>query len=68
MSKEFSETVMARIAVDHPFTQALLVETQQELVQAYEALKMAREGLRLWKMDISFIDEIVGPDSPTIQI
>jgi hypothetical protein len=62
MTRKFSDTVIARIAVDHPFTQALLVETQQELNQAHDALKMARQGLRVWKMDTSFIDAIIGPE------
>jgi len=62
MSRKFSDTVTARIASDHPFTRALLAETQQDLDQAHHALRRARDGLRVWNMDTSFIDQIVGPD------
>jgi hypothetical protein len=62
MSRKFSDTVTERINSDPEFTKACLVETEQELAEAHAALKTARDGLLLWKMDVSYITAIIGPD------
>jgi hypothetical protein len=62
LTRKFSESVAKRIATDHEFCRACLEETQDELAAAEAALRTARVSLRLWNMDTSYIDAIVGPD------
>lgn len=61
--RNFTDTVADRMVSDPTFAKSVLVDDESELIRAYDALKKARDGLKLWNMDISFIDEILGPDN-----
>jgi hypothetical protein len=59
--RKFDQTVRARAQLDHEYAVDLVQALHEELAEAHKALAMAREGLVMWKMDVSFIDAIMSP-------